>query len=171
MSELLDMKRRAISLGLCGEYKRLWDGAASKRELMDIALDPNGISFLCDGFEFGWGLRKEYLLDEFGGYVNGRYVSRHKNGSGEYTSEMYVLMEGIEISARSSLLLIAGCKCDVLIGASGYSEIHVCSGSDVTLHCEGHCVVNIYGDSSKVSVKGKGDTRIETVKRSLWINR
>ena len=36
-NELLTLKRNALRLGLCGEYKGKWDSAASKRELVNMA--------------------------------------------------------------------------------------------------------------------------------------
>ena len=53
-NELLTLKRNAIRLGLCGEYKWKWDYAASKRELVNMARDSNGIEFMDDYIAFGW---------------------------------------------------------------------------------------------------------------------
>lgn len=72
-NELLTLKRNALRLGLCGEYKGKWDSAASKRELVNMALDSNGIEFMADSIAFGWGLSKDYLLKEFGEFANGFY--------------------------------------------------------------------------------------------------
>jgi len=52
-NELLTLKHNALRLGLCGEYKGKWDSAASKRELVNMALDSNGIEFMADSIAFG----------------------------------------------------------------------------------------------------------------------
>ena len=85
-NELLNMKRKALMLGLCGEYKKKWDSCTSKKELMDLVLDSNGVEFLADAITFGWGCSQEFLLNEFADFINGRY-QRKKDG---YTSELYV---------------------------------------------------------------------------------
>ena len=101
-NELLTLKRNALRLGLCGEYKGKWDSAASKRELINMALDSNGIEFMADSIAFGWGLSKEYLLKEFGEFANGFYQCNEHG----YTSEMYIgaLME---LSRRALRLFLS----------------------------------------------------------------
>ena len=35
-NELLNLKRNALMLGLCGEYKDRWDKCSNKKELIDL---------------------------------------------------------------------------------------------------------------------------------------
>ena len=70
-NELLNLKRNALMLGLCGEYKDRWDKCSNKKELIDLALDSNGVEFIADAITFGWGCSQEFLLNEFADFING----------------------------------------------------------------------------------------------------
>jgi len=52
---ILELKEKARRLGLCEEYTSRWDMCKTKEDLIKTVLDANGVEFLCDGVEFGWG--------------------------------------------------------------------------------------------------------------------
>lgn len=167
---LLELKRKSMSLGLCEIYKKKWDECESKKELIDMALDANGIEYLADFFSFGWGLSPEYILKEFHDYINGAY-QRSSNG---YTGELFVLNKKT-ISVRSTLNLLVECDCTVIVPASVVCKIYVCGGS-VTI--ENHGVVDVfcYGDT-KEPIFTEDDSRhlhrstCVHIQHSLWIPR
>ena len=78
---LLDLWKMGL---LCDEYKNLVCNAASKRQIMDIVLDANGISFLQEMQSEGHALPYEYILEKFGPYLNGRYIY---DANGRYTGD------------------------------------------------------------------------------------
>lgn len=165
-NELLDFKRVAVSLGLCGEYKKKWDGSVSPRELMDIALDANGVEFMADSFSFGWGMSKEYVIDRFADYINGGYV-RNKDG---YTSEMYVGYKG-DIHIRSTITLIAWCDTNIIVPPHFVGRVYVCGNSNVSVTGDGRIDVYSYGDND-IIISSKYDVSVscKRVDSSVWAN-
>lgn len=167
--DLLGLKRNAILLGLCDQYRGKWDACKSKRELVDLALDSNGIEFMADSMAFGWGLGKGYLLREFGEWMNGFYQSR-TNG---YKSEMYVGAHGV-VNVRSALLLVAYCDdLEIVVPEHHVCRIYVCGGSKVRIGCIGKAELIEYGEDNDVCmVTHEGaDLRRSRVSVSEWSNR
>ena len=154
LNELLTLKRNAVMLGLCGKYKAEWDEAKGKKDLVDMALDANGVEFMAKSVAEGWGLSKDYILDNFGDYVNGKYV-RDKDG---YTSEIYVGYGG-DILQRATLNLFVRCNTSILVPEGSVCKIYVCGVSNVRINCAGKCYVYVYGGYN--DVKYSGDVTVE----------
>lgn len=165
MNDLLKLKRVAEQLNICGRYRRTWDNAANLQDIMDMALSAQGIEFVCDGCAFGWGLTQEYILKKFGDYINGRY----QRNMGGYTSEMYVEAKG-EITLRSTLNLLVGCNCTIVVPERHICKVYVCNSS-VRLDCKGHCEVYVYGDGCEVIVADglHSDVTLYKEHKSHWV--
>lgn len=164
MSEnLLTVKRIAVNLGLCNKYKEKWDKAESKKELIDISLDANGVEFLSDQLSFGWGLTAEYLYDTFSEFVNGKYI-RNLDG---YTSKLHVLDIG-EIIADTTLVTLVSCHGRVLVPQNVVCKIYVAGNSNVEIDCKGKCYLTIY-KGSKVSLKRDKGVEVLIKDKSDWI--
>ena len=162
-NELLALKRNACMLGLCGQYKTMWDECRNKKDLIGMALDANGVEFMADSIEFGWGLSKEYLIKEFGDFVNGKY-QRNKGG---YKSRMYVGYEG-DITIDSTITLLVGCKGRVIVPCSMVGNIYICGGCDIDVTNDGVVYLYTYGSSNKVHE----DENVEVIQRkeSQWVS-
>lgn len=165
MKEMLELKRKAKELGLCSSYSDAWDKCETKEDLIRLATDSNGASFLCDGATFGWGVPPEFIADKFKDYVNGNYKVEH-NG---YTSELYVNYKGT-ITAGSTVMILIGCKGKVYI-----PKFHVCKAyvalGDVEIICEGCCEIVAYQCAERDNVsrmKLSGNVKIESVETSEW---
>lgn len=149
MNELLTLKRLARQLGLCEEYTKKWNGAVSKRELMDVALDAKGADFIADSHAGGWGLSADFLKREFGDYINGKYVS---DASG-YTSELYAGYEG-EVTQIATLTLMIDCKGRFVVPEGRACEVYLSGDCDIEIENNGHCAVFAYGERNKLRVAG-----------------
>lgn len=162
---LLELKRKALALGLCGKYKAAWDAAADAETVFRLAMDANGIEFLADGIAFGWGLPAGYIAREFAGYVNG-YVC-HEDG---YTSQLFVGTSGV-LAVTSTLSLLAGHHGVVRVPRGMVSKVYLCGGSDVSLECAGVCDVVAYADGTRVAVGGSFGGRVSQslVEKSAWV--
>lgn len=150
-------------LGLCGQYKTMWDACRNKKDLIDMAIDANGVEFMADSIEFGWGLPKEYLMKEFGDFVNGKY-QRNKGG---YKSRMYVGYEE-DITIDSTITLLVGCKGKIIIPCSMVASIYVCGGCDIDVKNDGVVYLYTYADNNKVHKNGK--TEVIQRKESQWVD-
>lgn len=167
MVDLLGLKRNALSLGLCGEYKDLWNNCKSKKELVNLALDANGIEFMADSIAFGWGLSAEYLQREFSEYANENYTAIERG----YTSKMFLNVNNGKIKPCSTLSLIVGCNCTIELSEGFVGKIYVCGGSDVNIvECvESECELYVYGLDNKVSViKNDAGINRTDVQTSQW---
>lgn len=164
-NELLNMKRKALMLGLCGEYKKKWDSCVSKKELVDLVLDSNGVEFLADAITFGWGCSQEFLQKEFADFINGKY-QRKKDG---YTSELYVHHNNMVV-LRSTITLVVGGEADIVIPDDFIGNLYICGGSHTIFGSErGEINLYAYG-SGHIEIGGGGSPKInrEDVKTSQW---
>lgn len=166
-SELLALKGKAREYGLCDKYKVKWDGCRSKRDLVDTALDSNGIDFMADSIAFGWGLSKEYLLNNFGEFSNGFY-QRTKDG---YTSEMYVGAHGV-VTLKSTLTLVAYCEdLEIVVPEHFIGQVYVCGGSNVRIENQGNVELYEYGTNNVDIFEYYGSyTSREAIRWSRWNN-
>lgn len=165
MEKILQFKRNATVLGLCGEYKKKWDDCDTRQGLVDMALDSNGIEFMADSIAFGWGLPKDFLLKEFSDYVNGAYQC-HEEG---YTSEMYLSAHGT-LKACTSLLLIAYCDgLKIEIPEHAFCRVYVCGCGKVLIENKGRCELYDYG-VNEVKCIDCGDSSIShnKIPTSKW---
>ena len=166
-NELLNLKRNALMLGLCGEYKDRWDKCSNKKELIDLALDSNGVEFLADAMTFGWGCSQEFLLNEFADFINGKY-QRKKDG---YTSELYVEPHG-EIELRSTLTVIAGGCANVIVPPNFFGRVYVCGdgGSLIFGSNGGSIELFVYGENERAVTKYATSLKVKRkdIKESQW---
>lgn len=165
MNSLLKFKRFSEQLNICARYRREWDKSTNLQDIMDMALSAQGVEFTCDACAFKWGLSRDYILNNVGDYINGRY-QRNKDG---YTSEMYVADKG-EKTLRSTLNLLIGCNGTVIVPKFHICKIYVCE-SDISLHSIGKCELYIYGDNCKVDIpeESSANVTINRVSKSNWI--
>lgn len=173
VNDLLSFKRVAMSLGLCDPYKKKWDECTDKRQLMDLALDSNGVDFIADSIAFGWGLGVDFFNRHFADYINGKY--KRDSGPHGYSSEMLVGLEGMYY-LYSTITLVAGCKClNIVVPPSSYGRVYVCGGSEIHLSVFGVCEVYVYGDDSHVGITNHCRGAIKYTKThipsSRWNNR
>ncbi len=169
MGNILQFKRNGILLGLCGKYKGLWDACSSKSELVRLALDVNGIEFMSDSIAFGWGLSRDYLMKEFGEFMNGAYRCQERG----YTSEMYVGARGV-VSVSSTLVLAAYCDgLELLVPEHMACKVYVCGCSRVRVESRGRLELHVYGTDNDVvvDVVHGGVALREDVQESQWSKR
>lgn len=166
-NELLNMKRNALMLGVCEEYKKTWDNCASKKELIDLVLDSNGVEFLADAITFGWGCSQGFLLKEFSDFINGKY-QRKKDG---YTSELYVEPHD-KIELRSTLTVIAGGRASVIVPPNFFGRVYVCGdgGSLIFGSNGGSIELFVYGENERAVIKCAKSLKVKRkdIKASQW---
>lgn len=137
--------RNAKRLGLCEEYTDKWTSAKSKKQLIDIALDANGLSFVANAVAKGY-LTAEYICEAFAPFNNGKYV-RDKDG---YTSALYCGEDTNEISATETALLVIDFVGDIYIPENRICEIHLVN-SKCYIVSKGKANVYTYGDTKIIN--------------------
>lgn len=132
---------------ICERYLPLVDAARSRKQYMDVALDVNGMAFLCDMIVLGLGLPYTTMHAEFSPYLNGRYISTKSDANGGYTSSLYCSIETpSEITANTTLTGIFNCKCSVNIPKGKACQLYVDSNSviDINVADGGKCYVDVW---------------------------
>lgn len=150
---------------ICERYLPSVGSAQSRKQYMDIALDVNGMEFLCDMRERGYGLPYDVMCDEFKAYLNGRYIHTKNALLRGYTASMYCRVDApSEITINTTLTGIFGCSCSIHVPANTYCQLIVDGSSvvNITVGNCGKCYVDLwrggevtFDDSSSVVVKHK----------------
>ena len=151
---------------LCNEYKDKALHATSKVQLMRLAMDANGASYLCEMQAKGIPLSYDVIINKFGSYINGRYIAEFKNErSNGYTSSIYChFSDPNRIDVQTTLCTLLACKSDVYIGDNDFVRLYVDSNCELSIHCpiSSRCIVEYWGDAKIVDCLDGG--RIDFVK-------
>lgn len=144
----------AKARGLCKEYIAKVDKAGSKKALIDIALDANGLPYVCEAVCKGY-LSPTYISKSFAPFNNGKYV---KNEG--YTSSMYCQPSTDILEIKTTATLIIGFRGRVVIP-------HICelylADSEVAIEGEGTALCYLY--NSNIAKVVDSDIRIKENKR------
>lgn len=162
MNELEKFKETAIERGLCDEYKERWDKIATKRQAIDMISTCQGSQYFISAKHLGIAPSNEYILNEYGRYLNGYYTSTVQT-SMNYSSQWYIEFDGTLIPET----LFTYClDCDMTINIiderayhftfAGKSNINlrICSGAIVYIDTYGEDV-NISGNKELVKIRKK----------------
>lgn len=153
-----DWINEVISSGnLCSHYTEKVQDAASKKRLMQLVLDANGINFLQEMQNKGKGLPYEIILNEFKNYINGKYIAEFKNEKGNgYTSSIYCCyFDSDTINVNTTLVSLLGCKSKVNIAENDFVRICVDRNCEIIVNCplNSRCIIEYWGDA-KIQIKG-----------------
>lgn len=165
---ILELKRKALSMNLCDKYKEKWDNARTYRELINIVSDLNGADFLCSGISKGWGLEKDFITRYFGEYING-YTVYHKG----YNSEIYNGLENEVITCNVSVMIILYSKCEVIVQENHYCHIFVAGeSSEVIIRNNGNVFLHDYsGNTSIIDTEKSYKSKINPYNDNhSWVN-
>lgn len=141
---------------LCGTYMGKVSDAKSKKQLIDICFDANGINFLCEMQEKGVPLPYETICSEFAPFINGKYVAEYRNEKSHgYTSKLYCCYNEPEIKVDTTVCTILGYKGTVVVEKNNYAKIYIDKNCDVKIKLEDNAKANVeYWKGAKVEVVG-----------------
>lgn len=134
---------------ICEEYKNKIFKRRSKLNIIQTVLDANGVSFLQEMNEKGFGLPYEVIMKQFKSYINGRYKAEFSKGDRIfYTSRLYCCYQE-EVLIDSTVTTLLGCKCDITIEDYDFVKIYLDSNCDVRINCpkNARCLVECWGKS------------------------
>lgn len=145
---------------LCASYSEKVDVAKSKKQLMDIVLDANGSTYLCEMDSKGFPLPYEVILKSFSSYINGRYIAEYKNDKDNgYTSTIYCCYsESDRIDINTTLTTLLGCVSSVYINEWDFCRIYADKNCDLKIYCPptSRCIIE-YWKGAKIEVMGNYD--------------
>lgn len=127
---------------LCKEYFDKLNNAKSKKALIDLALDANGLSWTAEAV-VKEELPIEVIANDFKPFLNGKYV-READG---FTSALFCDFDG-EIRVTTTCALIIGYKGIVRVDRP-IAELYL-ANSDVTILANEGSKVNVYLYNSTV---------------------
>lgn len=152
---------------LCSHYTEKVQDAASKKRLMDLVLDANGVSYLQEMQAKGMGLAYETILTEFKSYINGRYIAEFKNEKENgYSSSIFCCyFESDTIEVTTTLVSLLGCKSKVKIANNDFVRIYADKNCELDIICpsSSRCIVE-YWHGAKISVIDNSD-KVELIER------
>lgn len=132
---------------ICEEYKNKIFKRRSKLNIIQTVLDANGVSFLQEMNEKGFGLPYEVIMKQFKSYINGNYKAEFSKGDRIfYTSRLYCCYQD-EVLIDSTVTTLLGCKCDITIEDYDFVKIYLDSNCDVRINCpkNARCLVEYWG--------------------------
>lgn len=154
---------------LCSNYTDRVNGALGKKQLMDIVLDANGMSYLQEMQQNGFPLPYETILREFNRFINGRYIYESiPNEKGyTYTTAIYCCYNDDDhIDVETTAISLLGCKTKLNITKLLATSVYLDSNCEVDIVCpeDTTCSVYKYGNAKVNNVEGEGKVRIIHVK-------
>ena len=152
MDRLQEYYKNALLANLCGEWKGYWQAAShDKEKLVRLAMAQQSLPHMMTFANEGKGLTKEYILDTFGEYINGKYVGIDVDGvAGGYRTELYVGYNGV-LELSDDVLAMMWCVVPSLsLKPAKATKIYVSNSSEVHLVCEGYnnATVMLFDDST-----------------------
>lgn len=153
-----DWLNNIINAGLlCGNYQDKTLDAKSKLHLMDIVLDANGASYLCEMQANGFELPYETIHREFHNYINGKYKANFRNEKGHgYSSCIYCEYDGdIDIDTTSTTLL--GCRGRVILAPYSFVQLYLDKNCNIDIVCPETSRAKVdYWTGAVINIDGNG---------------
>ena len=163
-NELLEFRKNAIlgKIGqpLCDDFKAAWRRCGDDKEsLVRLALMQQSQPYLSTACHENLGLSKQYILSNFGEYINGKKTFHDVDGVKGYTYRIYVGYGG-RISDTPDVTGLMWCDgATIDIEKSKCPVLYVSNGSDVPIVCSGYNSPKIYlFDDSSVTIDESDDT-------------
>lgn len=158
--EMFEFNRNAL-LGningqpLCSEYKSAWRQCGDNKEmLIRLALMQQSQPYFSTACYNHLGLSKEYLVENFGEFINGNRTFEDVEGVKGYTYQMYI---GFESDFKAVADVTSMMWCDnpqVEIEATKCPLFYVSNSSNVSFVCNGFNLPKIYlFDDSQVTIE------------------
>lgn len=142
-----------LTTPLCASYKAAWRQCGDDKEmLVRLVMKEQSLPFFFAHCYQGKGLSKEYLLNEFGGFLNGKYTGIDVDDViGDYKTELYIGYND-DLSVRDDIWAAMWCNIPSLkIPTSKAIKIYCACGSEVHLACDGYnSVIVMLFDDSKI---------------------
>ena len=164
----------AITSPLCAEYKNEWRGCGDNKEkLVKLVLRQQSQPYFLSHCYQGKGLSKEYILKEYGDFINGNRVINDADGVDGYTYSLYVGYNG-DFSVPTNICTMMWCNnTNVTIEKTRCPTLYVGVNSDVHISLDGFNCPRIYlFDNSKVTIDdGDMESKVIIYKYSKdWVN-
>lgn len=132
---------------ICLQYYDKIKKAKTKKRIVDIAIDSNGCSFLCDMESKNMLIPYSHITSIFSSFINGNYTSFHGDKDRGYTSSIYCCYQG-DIDVKSSLVTLLGCKANVYVKENSVVQIYADRNCEISVGCpsSSKAIVHYWGN-------------------------
>lgn len=145
---------------LCADYKNEWRACGQDKEkLVKLVMRQQSLPYFITHCSNGKGLSKEYILQEFGDFVNGKREILDADGVKGFKYSLYV-GENEQIRPVDDVIALMWCNYTNLeIQSSKCPVIYLGCSSEVHLTLNGYNSPRIYlFDDSKLVIEDADDT-------------
>jgi len=144
MNELENFKKSAFKIGLCDEYKSIWSNVKSKSQCIDMISSCQGAQYFISAKNSGIAPTNEYILNEFGSYINGGYIAKVS----DYDTQWYIENKE-DVNVNTLFTYVLDSKCVFNLCGGKVFHITFAGKSDVTLNIDKDTIVyvDIFGES------------------------
>lgn len=177
MNDLDRYYKEALLDGLCGEYKGRWASChGDKEKLVRLVMAQQSLPHFISYCHQGRGLGKEFILEEFKNFINGKYTGIDVDGvegnyktslnvaenaifklSDDVSAFMWSTIPSLQIEGCKATKLYVGCSSEVHLVCDGYNSVTVMLFDDSVLYLddvdeESSVTVYKYSDESRVEI-------------------
>lgn len=145
-NEMFDFYKFALQGGvittpLCTEYKEKWRACGQDKErLVKLVMCQQSLPYFITHCHKGYGLSKEYIMREFGDFINGKKQILNADGVDGYSYSLFVGFNGIckpdndvsaflwcstaqmEIATAKCPIIYCGCNTELHVTLNGYNS-------------------------------------------------
>lgn len=162
--EMFDFQKNAImgkiAQPLCADYKSALRQCGDDKEmLVRLALQQQSLPYLSHACYANLGLTKEYILDNFGDYINGKRTFDDVEGVNGYKYQLYVAFKG-NFKAVADVTSLMWCDNTIVnVETSKCPLFYISNKSEVHYVLDGFNSIRIYlFDESKVVIDDADET-------------
>ena len=150
----------ALTNPLCADYKNEWRACNGDKDmLVKLVMRQQSIPYFITHCNNGKGLSKEYILNEFGDYINGNKVIFDADGVKGYTYSLYVGYNGVCKPSEDVIALMWCSYNDLEIYTAKCPVIYVGCNSEVHVTLDGYNTPRFYlFDNSKLVIDDANET-------------
>ena len=150
----------ALTNPLCADYKNEWRACGDDKErLVRLVMRQQSLPYFITHCYSGKGLSKDYILKEFGDYINGKRPILNADNVDGYTYSLFVGYNGI---CKPDNDVTAFMWCDNVqleLNAAKCPTIYVGCGTELHLVCNGYNSPHFYlFDDSRLIIDDADDT-------------
>lgn len=175
IDEMLEFRKNALqgvlTNPLCADYRNEWRRCGDEKDkLVRMVMRQQSLPYFITHCDKGKGLSKQYILDNFGDYINGKRPILDADDVKGYSYGLYVAFDGV-FKAVDDVLAFMWCnsphveipktKCPVFYCGCN-TEMHlVCDGYNspkVYLFDNSKLIIDDADDSSQIVVYSYSDT-------------
>lgn len=144
MDEMLIFRRNALLADLCKEWDGMWTACHNDKEkLMRLVLMQQSAPYFADFCYRGKGLTKDYCLQEFGDYLNGRVFNDCDHVKG-YTYAMFI-DPPMDVEMNMDVAQFLWCdNTNIVIPQTKCPTLYISNKSKIHLSCDGYNSVKVY---------------------------